>query len=321
MQRLPRVWFRQILSAFVLVTAAGWEAAGWAHGDYHEVLQRVQKELADSPDNADLHFSLAVAAQTHGDWAQALVSLEKTERLAPGKHPVKLVQGKALASCGQWQAAQTAFDAFLADHPGHATAHAERARTLLQLGKTGPALEDFRAAFESSPQPEPSWYADAATTLARLKRPSEAVALLNQGIGRAGPDPDLLRQAVQMETELGQFDSARTRLDALQKQSPHPESLMAEKARLMTQAGRISQARDAWQQLHAHLSSLPNLQRGLPENARLLAECAAALQAGSRASAPALSASPPATGRPHLAPVVAAPLPARSPQPPAPPVP
>jgi len=67
---------------------------------------------------------------------------------------------------------------------------------------------------------------------------------------------------MELEIMTGQFDSALTRVDQLQQFAPRPEPWMAKRASLLAQAGRVSESRAAWQSLLAHLSALPNLERG-----------------------------------------------------------
>jgi hypothetical protein len=76
---------------------------------------------------------------------------------------------------------------------------------------------------------------------------------------------------MELEIITGDFDSALKRVDQLQKFAPRPEPWMAKRASLLAQAGRIADSRAAWQSLLAHLSALPNLERG-SKPMKLLAE-------------------------------------------------
>jgi hypothetical protein len=52
---------------------------------------------------------------------------------------------------------------------------------------------------------------------------------------------------------------------------------MQRKAELLAEAGRATEARDAWRVLHDHLLALPNLERAQPFLVETLATCRRAL--------------------------------------------
>lgn len=300
MDRLPRVTFfvsslRLCLAISTLL--AGQMRLAQAHGDYHDVAAEVQKGLEQDPRNADLHFRLAVAAEEHGDWAQALISLEMTERLAPGRPLVPLVQGKALAKAGQWQAAKTALDAFIEAAPDHTIARVERARVLVKLAKPSLALEDFHRAFNLAQKPSPEWYGEVSQLMLAQGQQAQALALLKQGLERAGPDPELLKQTLDQCADQDDVEGALACLEVLQNLSIEPIFWMAEKARLLVRARRPEAAMQAWRDLHNNLMALPSLQRGLPASQALLAETEAALGLSSKTTAAVVA--PPAAAPPH----------------------
>lgn len=300
MDRLPRVTLfvsALRLSLAISVLLAGQVRLAQAHGDYHDVAAEVQKGLEQDPRNADLHFRLAVAAEEHGDWAQALISLEMTERLAPGRPLVPLVQGKALAKAGQWQAAKTALDAFIEADPDHTIARVERARVLIKLARPSLALEDFQQAFNLAQKPSPEWYGEAARLMQTQGQQAQALALLKQGLERAGPDPELLKQTLDQCAGQDDVEGALACLEALQNQSVEPLPWMAEKARLLVRSSRPEAAQQAWRDLHSSLLAMPSLQRGLPASQALLAEAEAAL--GLSAKTTAAVVAPPAAAPPH----------------------
>lgn len=282
------------LPCLVLGLICGWTSLVWAHGDYHAVVDEIERALKKEPDNADLHFRLAVACQEHGEWTSALVELERAERLAPGKHPVVLIQGQALAKGAQWQAAETVLDEFLIAHPAHAKALAERGRVRMKLNRTDEATHDFRAALANSRHPEPDLFLETAEVLISQGDRSEAAQVLDQGITRLGHIPELLERAIEVAVADGQFEAALSHLEAL-RQTQQPEEWLARKAGLLAQAGHQAASLVIWRELRDHLLALPNLQRGQPRLSRLLEEAQLAL--GGR-PAPAVVLAPPATARP-----------------------
>lgn len=278
------------LYGFVLGTLWGWAGRAAAHGDYHEVAKEVEEALKQQPENAELHFRLALASQEHGEWAVALEASERAERLAPGRHPVALVQGMALARGGHTKAAEARLNEFLLRCPGHSKGLVERARIRVKLNRPADAAHDYEAALANNHQAEAETYLEAVATWMRLGDPARAAALLDQGINHLGNHPELLNRAVELATEQGKTSAALVYLNALQTVSPRPEECLARKARLLTQAGDLPAARRAWEELRLHLDGLPSLQRGLPHISRLGEEAQAAL--GGRSSPPPVQATP-----------------------------
>lgn len=261
----------------MLSFVCAWISGVWAHGDYHDAVDEIGRALDLEPDNADLHFRLAVACQEHGEWTSALVALEKTERLAPGKHPVGLIQGLALSQGGQWQAAETVLSEFLAAHPNHPLALTERARMKLKLARPEEALADFRVAVLNSTRLEPDLFLEAAEALVSQGYSTEAAAVLNRGIEKLGNLPELLEHAVEVEAADGQLDAAIKHVDALAQSAQQPQEWQARKARLLDQAGRQEASQTVWRDLKDRLLALPNLERGQPHISLLLQEAQTAL--------------------------------------------
>ncbi len=265
--------FRLVL--FSLIWGCAAHAHG--HGDYHEVVSEIEEALKNEPENADLHFRLAMACEEHGEWSSALVALERTERLAPGKHPVSLVQGLALAKGGQWQAAEAMLNLFLETHPKHAKALTERARVKLQLKRSDEAIGDFQAVIENCSQPEVEVFLEMADVWLSKGNPTEAVRVLNEGVTRLSLHPELLEKAFQVTMAAGQYEVALGHLDALQQASPLPQEWMARKAQLLAEWGRPEDAQKIWRELRDHILARPNLERGQPHFVSMLEKAQRAL--------------------------------------------
>lgn len=293
MASLPQL-FAISLRGLMFSLVCGWTTSACAHGDYHEVVAEIESALKKEPENAELHFRLAVACEEHGEWSSALVALERAERLAPGKHPVALVQGLALAKGGQWQAAEAVLSEYLTAHPSHAKALTERARVRLKLKRQDEALRDFQTVLKSARDPEMEVFLETAELWVSTGDRAEAAKVLNDGIARLGPHPELLERALEMAVVEDQFEVAMGHLEVLKQTSPQPQAWMARKARLLAQAGRRDEAQAMWRELRDHVLALPNLERGQPHLNRILEEAQTAL---GEAPVPAVVKAPPAEAK------------------------
>ena len=251
----------------------------FAHGTFHEMMDELQVELTARPNDHALIVRRAFLELEHEDWQAALVDLEKAARLGADEGDLVYLRGRALKAGKQWAAAKVALDEFFATHPANAAAHAERARVLWQLDHKSAALDDFRAAMNLSPRPEPELVNEVAEALDAQALPEESLKVLDDGIQVLGNVPQLVLKAMEYEIAAKRFDAALARVDAMQKMMPRPEPWMARRASVLAQAGRYEDSRAAWKALREHLMALPNLERGSHAMTTLLTQCDDAINA------------------------------------------
>lgn len=279
--------FRRSLIAILLAVLNACPSQAQAHGAYHDVVDDIARKLAVTPDDAALHFKLACAHQEHGEWKAALIECERVRRLSSGELEVALIEGMALTEAGLHEAAKGVLDAFLAKQPHHAAALAQRGKVLLKLGKRVEAQNDFAEALRLDSRAPAAWWLEAAQA-------GNAVEVLRKALQAHADDPELLTASLDAELKAGNVDEALRSVDALQRIAPRPEPWMARRAEVLTTAGREAEARETWAALHRHLLSLPNLERGTPLLAGVLAQTQQALGI----AAPAVVVAPPAPS-PH----------------------
>ncbi|MFD2255587.1 tetratricopeptide repeat protein [Luteolibacter algae] len=261
-----------------------------AHGAYHDVVADLKKDLNQDPNDAELRFKLAEAHAAHDEWRACEKELRLVERLEPGKYPVVYLRGLALHVAGKEKEAKSELDTFLAGNPNHGDALATRGRVLISLGRPEEAAIDLQRAVDLAESPNPDLILELANTYRSLGRLEDASGILDLGLKTAGDSTSLLLCALDIEKEARLWDDALGRVDSLQHASPRPEPWMAERARLLALSGRGDASRQAWMTLRKRIFSLPNLERGTPENVRLLAEADRAT--GRAAPAPVMA--PPA---------------------------
>jgi tetratricopeptide (TPR) repeat protein len=248
-----------------------------AHGAYHDVVATLSKKLKDKPDDAGLRFRMAEAHAGHAEWRASLDELDRVDRLAPGKYPTALIRGLALHNADKNAEALKHLDDFLKAHPDDVRALSTRGRVFLKLGRAPEAVADLQKALKLSPSPETELFTDLATACRDAGMPEEAGRVIDAGLKTKANTTDLLQCALDIETAAGLWDAALGRIDALQQTAPRPEPWMARRAGLLQTAGRADEARAAWTALRAHLLSLPNLERGTPLLAGVLAQADKAL--------------------------------------------
>lgn len=285
---IPRQFELQRTARALLSLSASWTLASsclvgclvqqaYGHGAYHDVVDGIQAELRLRPGDAALRYRLAEAHVGHEEWRACLKELKLVERLAPGIYQTGYLRGLALHIAGSGEEAKRELDDFIKVNPDHVNALATRGRVFLKLELPSEAAADLQKAVRHAKVPESQMVLDLALAFRNSGKPAEASAAIDAGLTKSGNAPSLLLYALEFESEAGTWDSALRRIDALEKSAPRPEPWMAERARLLTRAGRADAARAAWLALLNHLNSLPNLDRGTPQNSQLLTESRHAL--------------------------------------------
>jgi tetratricopeptide (TPR) repeat protein len=248
----------------------------FAHGDIHERIEVLTKQIAANPQDAQLYVQRAELSRQHADWQAALADCDQAHKLDPAIE-MDLLRGRTLLESGRPADALPLLDGFLVRHPGHAQALVYRARTLAKLERHAASIADYREALKRTPTPEPDLVQECADALAARGCVKEAVQVLAAGIDKLGEIPSLVQRAMNLEIATKDFTAALRRVESMRQSAPRPEPWMARRASILAQAGRIEESRAAWQALVDHLSALPNLERGSHAMSTLMEQAKQAL--------------------------------------------
>jgi tetratricopeptide (TPR) repeat protein len=241
-------------------------------------IQALLLALEQDAENGQLHYELARLFSQHEDWTLALAFADSADECQPREWRTDLIRGEAMLGAGRTAEAKRALDRFLAYHPANARAHLLRARVLMKMHAGESALAEYRAATLECEDSVADHAREAAAAFVGAAQPNEAIKILRAAIERFGPEPALLADALSLEAETGAWSAALSRIAALQTGAPRPEPWMERRAELLTRAGRLVDARQAWTSLLAYIDALPNLQRGLPSVAEIHERARAALE-------------------------------------------
>lgn len=178
-----------------------------AHGPLDATLSRVDAEIVENPDSAQLYIKRAQLHLVEGEEAEAADDLRSAQALG----------GDVALDLAIVTADQATLDALLP--APHAKAHAARAAMRAERGDLELALADLDAAVVLDPTPE--------RFLSRM-RVAEQLDAQNAIEGLAGaPGAVCALERVRLLRETGQTVLARQAVDALLEQSPdHPEWLL-----------------------------------------------------------------------------------------------
>jgi len=228
-----------------------------AHDGLAEQIAALSVQIAASPANPELFVKRGELYRATRQYPQALADLDRAARLDPAFAAADLVRTYVCLDIGEYRSAADAATRFLTRQPGHAGALVARARALVKLGRVQDAAVDFTRALEAQPQPDV--YIERARAAATAGPAAIEAALrgLDDGIRRLGPIVTLELEAMDIELRLAHYDAALARLDRVSAQAARKESWLARRGAILESAGRLDQARLAYQAALAAARSLP----------------------------------------------------------------
>lgn len=244
------------------------------HGDVHGQIEEVSRVIREHPKDVEAHLRRARLHQLDGDWVASAADFDRAEVLAPALATVRLGRGQMLFAAGRLDEALSELDAFVAQKPDHAEGWITRARIEARRGQPTRAVGDFRRGIDLAVRPEPELFVECAQAWASMTPPrwSEAVAVLEQGIGRLGYLPSLGLPALDYELRLGRFDAALARVDRMAKGASRPETWQMRRGDILRAAGRREEAGEAYRDALASVGRLSPVVQARPTTQALRRE-------------------------------------------------
>ncbi len=242
-----------LLSAAALFSPAVPAAQG--HGDVHEAIVTLTREIEARPGSAPLLFERASLYSTYDHWSEALSDLDKVAALEPAHEMQAVLRASVLRRSGQPADARTLQEAFLKKHPQHTRVRWDYAQTLADLKDTPGALRELDTLIAAAEHPPP----DTVALRLRLAEAADAAAALTwlDSFLTRHPLPVFQEEALRLETKLGRHAAALTRMDKMIAAAPRPEFLLLRKAELLTATGDAPAAATAARAAQAAIARLP----------------------------------------------------------------
>lgn len=246
---------------------------GLAHGHESEdvSLVRVSAEIAREPTQATLYVQRAALYLERRDWQACLVDLERAERGRASN--LAMMRARALLLGHHAPSALALIEDHLSQHPGDVQAWMLQARAHASLEHWTAAAQSWGQALGLMPKPEPDHLVEAAEAFVRAGRGDEALRWLD----RAPMLTVTVERAVEIEMRAGRSDAALRRMDALIEASRVKEPLLAKRASLLAQAGRVDDSIQAWESLLKQIASMPPQARGSHAMSKLMLQAQQAL--------------------------------------------
>ena len=267
-----------ILLGWVAVAGVLWAPVAVAHPSLAEWIAELSAKLEASPRDPALYRERAVAYANDGQSTLALADFTAAEELSDPLF-VALDRGMLLYKLKQYAAARRDLGRHLERFPRDPAALEYRARAAREAGDGAAAVADFEALFALESAPNPGHYLSAAQILAEAEDggPGRALAVLDQGMEKLGPIPQLQRPAIALETRQQRYAAAIARHRTLEAALGAGSEWKLELAELLLLAGEQGQASQTLAEASAELEGLrltPARKRALAKLEKLQAELA-----------------------------------------------
>ncbi|MEO8349100.1 MAG: tetratricopeptide repeat protein [Acidobacteriota bacterium] len=254
--QLSRRSIRRAAALALLLSAFGTGRAA-AHGDLHDQIAEVTRQIARRPHDARLYVKRGELHRFHGEATAALYDYDRAARLDPTLAQVDLGRGKTLFEADRPGEARVALGRFLARRPDHADARLSLARVLVRLRLPREADAEYARAIDLVGRPKPDLYFERATVLASAGRLDAAIRVIDAGIARLGPLAALQDLGVSVERRRGNYEGALARLDRMSAGKTRREAFLARRGEILAEAGRPAEARESLLAARNSIESLP----------------------------------------------------------------
>lgn len=262
----------RILASGTLVVLAASVSSG--HEGIDATVQEVDALIGHGMESADLYLRRGELHRLAGRTGEALADYARARALDPSLSLLDLCQAAAEREAGEADCALNSVDRFLMCEPRSLSGLCLRASLLAALGRASEAVAAYDRAIDlclPPNDPEPDWYLERARLDASLGGDGvdRALAGVEAGLGRLGPAIALELCALDLEVEHGRTEAALARLGRVMERTPRREAWLSRRGALLERAGRIAEARIAFEQARDALAAVSPARRQAPAFAGL----------------------------------------------------
>jgi tetratricopeptide (TPR) repeat protein len=252
----------------------------FAHDEPYHRINEITIKIESNPRNPDLYIERGELYRLTSQLDLALSDFDRLSLLDPDNETVNYHCGRLLFEAGQYQAARIALDQFVSVYPDQLQGLMVRARVLRKLKQPLLAVQDYSYALSLVSYPAPVLIVEQAEALVEVGEPFVDLAIqsLNEAIQKHGPLILLESCAIELELGHGHYDAALARIDRILQGMTRKEKWLLRRGEILEKAGRIEEARAAYEDALKALASLPHRLQQIPASQALVADLNALLE-------------------------------------------
>jgi len=248
----------------------------FAHGPGLFKAEQLSEQIARHGSNVSLYVERARIYQSYRHWKEALVDLDAAAQLEPDNTKLDLMRAEILYSMKEYSRALDLIELYELRHKPDLEAMLIAARSYRELGLNEKAAQYYKKILSKlkvgSEVPLSEWYIEYVDVLMLAGKKSQALNILQQGIHALGSNSVFQTRAAELEVELGDYESAISRIDALAEKSQRKDFWLARRGDILTKAGLTSRAKSSYQEAFSRLQKLPLRLRNQPASVELNAK-------------------------------------------------
>ncbi len=265
----PRQWLPHLLSlALVPMFLAAWESK--AEDDIAEAMESVNRQIAANPKDGRLLVQRGRLQALARKFDQALADLDQANRLTPLPE-IDREKAQVYLTAGWNETGVEHATRHLAKFPEDSEAYLIRGRLNSKLGRVAEAGADLGAAIQRMPEAPLDLYMERASVLTTQDGAhlDEALTTLEQAMKRLGKVVTLEGAALEIELQQQRYDATLARVDGLTQRMPRKDTWLARRGDILVKAGRVPEAREAYQKALDAIGKLSPVQRSQPATREL----------------------------------------------------
>ena len=238
-------------------------AVAVAHGNLHEQIAGLSKQIEASPDSAALYLKRGNLYHQHGDFKRALSDFERVRERKADLIVVYFYLARLLSDFDRPLAALPHIQTFLEHEPGHLHALLTSATIHAQLGQYSGAVEGYRNAIRVAEEPKPEYYLELSANILRADSGNyqQAIDCLEAGKEALGFLVILQDEMIRIAIANERHEDALRFIDAIIEIIPRKEQWLAKKADLLFKIGNKQEAITIYKNALNAIAQLPKRHR------------------------------------------------------------
>lgn len=235
-----------------------------AHGAGDDKAELLTQLIAAHPRNAELYAERGAVYRDNEHWSEALDDYRHAMALDPDTAEFRFEFAQTLFGAGHLQESLDVIESFLNDEPMSAEGRLVRGRIFAALGAHTEAARDFQQVVAVTQEPSPDLILECANAHATAGNPEAALLVLEHGSAAIAPLVVFEERSIELEIQLGRFESALSRVESLLAKSSRKDRWLTRRGDILDASGRSDEAALAYQQALDSLEELPRRLRDVP---------------------------------------------------------